>query len=158
MPSFRAYSDYIGSGYPWLQNLVANIILKRSSGVQEASIATMLLPEPSLTMDLDLFGLFIGAVLPFILVVIYIAPLYNQVYLIVTEKESRTRESMRMMGMTDFPYWLSWFVHYTIVNSILTLIAWAILCINVMNYSHKGLILLFFWLYGQSIFGLIIFF
>ena len=95
--------------------------------------------------------------LPFTLVVIYIVPLYNNVFLIVKEKESRTRESMRMMGMTDFPYWLSWFVHFTIINTILSTVAWAILCINVITYSDKFLILAFFWLYGESIFGIILF-
>lgn len=71
----------------------------------------------------------------------------------VKEKESKARESMRMMGMTDFPYWLSWFVYYTVLNTILSLIAWLVLCINVIEYSNPLYVLLFIWLYGEAIFG-----
>jgi hypothetical protein len=41
-------------------------------------------------------------------------PIYNCVYGIVKEKEQKSKESMRMMGLNDFPYWLSWFAFYSI--------------------------------------------
>jgi hypothetical protein len=44
----------------------------------------------------------------------FVPVLYNTVYRIVKEKESKTRESMKMMGLTDTSYWMSWFVFYTI--------------------------------------------
>jgi arabinogalactan endo-1,4-beta-galactosidase len=34
--------------------------------------------------------------------------MYRTVYRIVFEKFSKAKESMRMMGMSDFPYWASW--------------------------------------------------
>ena len=105
----------------------------------------------------DIFGYIIKFMLPFILVTIFVVPLYNNVFLLVQEKENRGRESMRMMGMTDTPYWLSWFTHYTLINTILSLLAWIILCINALNHSNKFLILAFFWLFGESTFGLILF-
>ena len=46
---------------------------------------------------------------------------------IVREKETRIKETMRIMGMTDLPYWLSWLVFYTFVNTVVTTISWAIL-------------------------------
>lgn len=51
---------------------------------------------------------------------------------IVREKESRTKETMRIMGMTDSPYWLSWFVFYTLINTCVTTICWAVLQVNVI--------------------------
>jgi ATP-binding cassette, subfamily A (ABC1), member 3 len=86
----------------------------------------------------------------------YMLPIFTIVSLLVKEKESRARESMRMMGMTDFPYWLSWFVYYTLLSTVISVIAWATLCINVIRYSNPWLMLLFFWLYGQATFGQII--
>ena len=118
----------------------------------------MLFPVPASRFDIDLFGQIVAYILPMTLVIIWIAPLYNNVFLIVKEKESRTRESMKMMGMTDTPYWLSWFVYYTVINTALSLLTWALFCINVITYSNKGLILVFFWLFGESIFGQIMFF
>ena len=61
------------------------------------------------------------------------------------------------MGMTDSPYWLSWFSHYTLINTVISTLAWLILCTNTINHSNKFLIFLFFWLYGESTFGLILF-
>jgi len=54
---------------------------------------------------------------------------------IVREKESRAKETMRIMGMTDLPYWLSWFAYYTCINTIVTTLAWFVLLFNVCVYS-----------------------
>jgi ATP-binding cassette, subfamily A (ABC1), member 3 len=87
----------------------------------------------------------------------YILPVFTIVSLIVKEKESKARESMRMMGMTDFPYWLSWFVYYTVINTALSLTAWGVLCINVIGFSNIYYVFAWIWLYGEAIFGQIIF-
>ena len=78
----------------------------------------------------------------------FIPPVYNMVFKIVREKESRTKETMRIMGMTDMPYWFSWLAQYTIINTIVVLLSWGALMINVINYSQGWYILIFFWLYG----------
>jgi hypothetical protein len=90
------------------------------------------------------------------MVYMYMLPVFMIVSQLVKEKESRARESMRMMGMTDLPYWMSWFVYYTLLSTVISIIAWATLCINVIRYSNPWWILLFFWLYGQATFGQII--
>ena len=78
---------------------------------------------------------------------------YNLVFLIVREKESGIKEKMRIMGMSDFAYWGSWFVYYTLINTVMTTLGWAVICANVVNYTEKFYIWIFFWLYGQAIFG-----
>lgn len=62
-----------------------------------------------------------------------------------------------MMGMTDTAYWLSWFIYYTMINTMISTLAWLILLYNVINFSRSFYIWLFFWLYGQSVFGQIVF-
>lgn len=57
----------------------------------------------------------------------YIPPLYRTVYRIVQEKESKVKESMRMMGLGDFAYWLSWYTYYTTVNFAISFLCWAML-------------------------------
>jgi hypothetical protein len=89
-------------------------------------------------------------------VLIYILPVYSLVYMIVKEKESRCKESMRMMGMSDVSYWLSWFAHYTLVNTVIATIAWLILLINVIQFSRPFYIWIYFWLYGEAVFGQIL--
>ncbi len=87
----------------------------------------------------------------------FIPQVYNVTFKIVREKETRTKETMRIMGMTDLPYWLSWFVFYTCINTVVTTLAWFFLLFNVINYSNPLYLWLFFWLYGEAVFGQIIF-
>ena len=83
----------------------------------------------------DPFSSALAVLMPLFLLLAYIPPVYNLTFKIVREKESRIKETMRIMGMTDLPYWMSWFVFYTIVNTIVTTLSWGILTINVIAYS-----------------------
>jgi ATP-binding cassette subfamily A (ABC1) protein 3 len=65
---------------------------------------------------------------------------------------------MKMMGLTDFSYWSSWFTYYFLVVTIISIVCTIILSFNVVKYSNRPLIFLLFWLYGMSLFGLIAFF
>ena len=136
-----------------LHNLVANVVLKISTGNDAATISLMAVPELATTTSLDAFSEVLSGVLPLLLLFIYILPVFTVVSLIVREKETKAKESMRMMGMTDFPYWLSWFVYYTVLNTVLSLIAWGVLCINVIGSSNPLYVFAYLWLYGQSVFG-----
>ena len=83
--------------------------------------------------------------------------MYRLISQIVSEKESKARESMKMMGLTDFSYWLSWWVYYLIIVTIISALCILVLSFNVIKYSNRGLIFLFFWIYGLSLFGLAVF-
>ena len=91
--------------------------------------------------------------LPLFLLIAYIPPVYNMTFKIVKEKETRAKETMRIMGMTDLPYWLSWLVFYTLINTMVSFLAWFVLQFKIINYSTQGYLFIFFWLYGQAIFG-----
>jgi ATP-binding cassette subfamily A (ABC1) protein 3 len=49
---------------------------------------------------------------PFFFMIIYLIPFYYLVSKIASEKESKAREGMKMMGLTDGTYYLSWFIFY----------------------------------------------
>ena len=91
----------------------------------------------------------------FFLILVYIVPVNRMISRIVNEKESKIRESMLMMGLTDTPYWLSWLAYYTIINTVLTLIVFGILSISVITNSSKIILFMTLWLYGMSLFGFI---
>lgn len=63
---------------------------------------------------------------------------------------------MRMMGLTDLPYWLAWFFYYTIIISVLSVLM-TLLMIPVFPNSNFFLILIYFWLYGMALFSYSIF-
>jgi trans-2-enoyl-CoA reductase len=77
----------------------------------------------------------LSLIAPYFFMLMYIPLLYRTTYRIVSEKELRVRETMRMMGMQDSSYWVSWFVYYTLLNSILSTIAWAIIAFGVFRLS-----------------------
>ena len=93
----------------------------------------------------------------FFLILVYIIPVNRMITRIVNEKESKIRESMLMMGLTDTPYWLSWLAYYTVINSVLTLIVFGILAFNVITNTSKVILFITLWLYGMSLFGFIMF-
>lgn len=95
--------------------------------------------------------------MPLFLLLAYIPPVYNMTFKIVREKESRAKETMRIMGLTDLPYWMSWFVFYTFINTLMSTVAWGVLIIKVVQYSNYFYTWFFIWLYGQAVFGQIIF-
>jgi hypothetical protein len=86
----------------------------------------------------------------------YIPLLYRCVYRIVHEKHSRAKESMRMMGMGDLSYWLSWATYFTIINTVIATLAWYVLMINAFDAQGSTYLWLYIWLYGQSLFGLLL--
>jgi hypothetical protein len=130
-----SFENYQRRGYVYLHNIIANSILIASSGVDTAAITLLQSPLPANVYIEDDFGSILTLMLPLILLVMFIPPVYNLVFLIVKEKESKTKESMRMMGLTDFPYWLSWFMFYSAINTVIVTFAWLVLVFNVINYS-----------------------
>jgi ATP-binding cassette, subfamily A (ABC1), member 3 len=64
---------------------------------------------------------------------------------------------MKMMGLVDFSYWASWWVYYFIIVTIISALCILVLSFNVIKYSNRGLIFLFFEIYGISLFGLAVF-
>ena len=114
-------------------------------------------PLPSNNDSSDQFGDIITGVLPLLILLVFIPPVYNMVSLLVREKETRIKESMRMMGMGDAAYWLSWYVYYTIITFLIVILAWGVLMINCIVYSNPFLVFCLLMLYAQSVLGQIIF-
>ena len=51
---------------------------------------------------------------------LFYCPIYFRVtYRVLVEKSSRVKEMMRMMGMTDLAYWISWWLYFNLVNLII---------------------------------------
>ena len=157
MPDTSGFQDYLTRGYSYLHNLAANCILKTESETNGASISFLTAPMQTAFDESDPFTQVLTTTVPFLLLLIFIPPVYNMVFMLVKEKESRIKESMRMMGMKDRSYWLSWYVYYTCISACIVLLAVAVMCINSMPHSNPFLVFLFFLLYAQAIFGEIVF-
>lgn len=89
--------------------------------------------------------------LSFFLFLTYIVPLYRITYRIVNEKETRARESMKMMGLTDSSYWLSWATFYALIVTLISFII--VYQLKPVVKTDQKLLFLLVWIYGMSLFG-----
>lgn len=108
----------------------------------------MVVPSKLPPYVIDDFGQLITGLLSFCLFIMYIPPIFRTTFRIVSEKESKVKESMRMMGLRDTPYWLSWLTYHTMVNTIMTTIVWIILYMKVMSKTDGWILFVFVWLFG----------
>jgi hypothetical protein len=83
----------------------------------------------------------------------FLIPLYYLVSKLAEEKELRSREGMKMMGLKDSSYFLSWFVFYFFIIIVMALTITGMLSINVFSKSNKLLIFALAFFYGLSLFG-----
>ena len=60
--------------------------------------------------------------LPMFIVIMYMTPLTRLVLSLVGEKESKIRESMKIMGLKDRDYWLSWIIQYFVIAFVISCI------------------------------------
>ena len=116
-PNTAAWDQYKKGGYTYLQNIIANAILKNSKGTN-AYISMIYTPMKTSNYFNDDFATAAAGMWNFFILLVFLAPLYRFVSNSVSEKETKIREAMKIMGLTDFPYWLSWLTYYLLVTTI----------------------------------------
>jgi hypothetical protein len=84
----------------------------------------------------------------------FIPAVYRCAYRIAQEKEMKTKESMYMMGLKAMPYWLSWYVYYVMVMTVLSLLAWSMMF---FIFTQINMVILFLHVYSfaLSLFGIV---
>ncbi|CAI9593704.1 unnamed protein product [Staurois parvus] len=68
----------------------------------------------------------------------------------ITRERRKTRELMRMMGLKDLAFWLSWVLLYTVSVFIIATLMALVTTTYVFVESSFGVILLLFFLYGVA--------
>jgi hypothetical protein len=81
----------------------------------------------------------------------FLYPVSRLIRALVLEKESRIKEGMKMMGLTNTVYNLSWLItslfQFTIVSILITLATAG----NVFEYSNKFIVFIFFEVFSLAI-------
>ncbi|KAL4492594.1 hypothetical protein ABPG72_007707 [Tetrahymena utriculariae] len=70
---------------------------------------------------------------------------------IMTEKEKKIREGMRIMGMQDTPFYLSWITWYMIIYTVISIVVTLILKESVYKKSDITLIFVWHWLFSMTL-------
>lgn len=92
-----------------------------------------------------------------IVMLMFLVPVFRLSYRMVAEKETRVRESMKMMGLTEFSYWFSWILYWLTINTYIAIVSTIILKVLLIEFTSFALIFAMFWLYGMALFGFVIF-
>ena len=143
--------QFIKYGFLTIQNIVDNLILKRiAPSSPEAVITPGFVPMYFDDYIDDSFMGIVTTVLPLFIIITYIIPVGRMIANTVQEKESRIKEVMMMMGMTNRAYWASWITYYFCLYSVLAGVITLITQVHVFKYSSGGFIFLYFWLFGIS--------
>ena len=128
------------------------MLLREVTQTPDAQINAMIVPMKTEELFVDKFAS-VNSIFANLVILMYVVPVFMTTFLIVKEKEQKIKESMRMMGMSDIPYWLSWFCYYSGINLMTSILATMTLAINVFPLSNYMLIFLIIFLYGQALFG-----
>jgi ABC-2 family transporter protein len=83
----------------------------------------------------------------------YLIPLYYMVSKLSEEKESKSKEGMKMMGLKESVYFLSWFLLFLVVMIVMGLVIIAMIGPGLFYQSNKLLILFMCILYGIALFA-----
>jgi ATP-binding cassette, subfamily A (ABC1), member 3 len=93
-------------------------------------------------------------IFPIFVVIVYTLPYMYLIQKAVEEKQTKTRESMRMMGMKDSSYFASWLIVFFFQITIISLIMTLGTYFTVFKKANIGMIFFMFWMYGMSTFGI----
>ena len=155
-PDLESYRKYQKSGYTYILKLINEYILKQET-TPTATIDFAMVALPYENYRVDPFSSVIGYFIPFFMVIAYMCPLCLYVYRMVGEKENRSKEGMKIMGLSEGTYFLSYFIQYVIITFIDSVINTFFMS---LLFSRVPFIILFviLFLWAMDIFGLIFFF
>lgn len=146
---------YFTRGLLFMQHFIDSYILNRTAQIDMTTrnVSLTVEPAPTVAHISDDFAGIVSGLLPFFYTLVYIYPVSQLIQLLVEEKEQRIKETMKMMGLNDFVLWLGWVITYAGMFFITALLITAITNNTVYEYSNKGYILLYFWLFGLSVYA-----
>lgn len=155
-PMYDSYDQYRYGGYMYLQNLFANALLRDKTGSSTAYVSMIYAQSKSSVYNQDRFSEKASQAWPFFVPFLFMVSLYRLIKFVVADKETKIRETMKCLGMSDLCYWLSWLSYYAVMNTLLCTVMILIL-IPAFEFTHLFLVFLHLWIYGMTIFSLGVF-
>ena len=155
-PNMNDIIKYSNNGYIQIMNILANFILKDSYPEKDPYINYGFAVQKYDSYKYNEFATFAGVYFTFFIVLSYLCPLILYVLKMVVEKESRSKEVMKIMGMGEGTYFLSYFVEYFIINIIYAFVVGYIASLMFYQIPYLYLVL-YLWLFGLNVFALAFF-
>nr|XP_055058409.1 retinal-specific phospholipid-transporting ATPase ABCA4 isoform X1 [Misgurnus anguillicaudatus]XP_055058410.1 retinal-specific phospholipid-transporting ATPase ABCA4 isoform X1 [Misgurnus anguillicaudatus]XP_055058411.1 retinal-specific phospholipid-transporting ATPase ABCA4 isoform X1 [Misgurnus anguillicaudatus]XP_055058412.1 retinal-specific phospholipid-transporting ATPase ABCA4 isoform X1 [Misgurnus anguillicaudatus] len=135
---------YIWGGFAYLQDMIEHGILKLQTG-HDWPLGVYLQQMPYPCYVDDMFMLTLNRCFPIFMVLAWIYSVSMVVKSIVLEKETRLKDTLKAMGVSNGVIWYTWFIDsFLMMASSTVLLTGIIMAGKVLNYSNP--IILFFFL------------
>jgi hypothetical protein len=85
--------------------------------------------------------------------IIYLIPFYYITSKIAAEKESKSREGMKMMGLNDSTYFLSWFILFFIISFVTSGFITIVAGIAIFKQVNMIMFFAFCIMYSMTLYG-----
>lgn len=166
VPDFASYEKWFGSktGAVALFPFITEFIARAETGTADImSSATPILKQsvtyaPMSTTEFQdmnpLIGAAFGGLFPLIYIVVAFIPYLYFIQKIAAEKESKAREGMKMMGLTDSTYYLAWFIVYFVISVVSSLLATIVLCVFALTHVSPAIFFVFSVMYMMCQYGM----
>jgi len=144
--SFEAYAK---SGFLVIQNVLDNMILKKElTSASFSGTPSIKAQIASRTIEAhvqdDLVESLAGQIQIFFAIPLLL-PYLRFINGIVSEKEKKIREGMKIMGLKNSAFYLSWFINYFIVFTVISLVISGMLVGGFLKYSSWIYVFLWHW-------------
>ena len=156
-PDLESFLKYKNGAYSYMMKIVNQYILRKETGDENAELNYGITAMKYIDYRVDSFGEFLGYMITIIIVIAYMSPLSLYVYRIVGEKETKTKEGMKIMGLKEGEYFLSYFIQYLIISIFVSFINSLLLKV-VFNHIPLHFLFEFILLWSLDVFALIYFF
>ncbi|XP_046604475.1 cholesterol transporter ABCA5-like isoform X2 [Neodiprion virginianus] len=143
--------NYYDSGFIAVQLLldVTKIRLKTEKNITVPTIKLEMFPKEAYTAN---WILYFRVVIPLYMVLALSQFITYLLILIVGEKENKIKEGMKIMGLKDSVFWMSWFIIYAVFVLLLSAVAVVLLfTLQMFQHTHFLPIFLLVVLYSFSV-------
>ncbi|XP_053381131.1 cholesterol transporter ABCA5-like [Mercenaria mercenaria] len=148
-----AAATYIYTGFSAIQLAIDTALTRinfNNSNLYPPEINVQMMPKPGYIPDTSYIQ-----ILSSLYFIIAYSPFINFLTVnLVAEKEKKIKEGMKMMGLRDAAFWLSWGFVYSVIIIVVTLVVIAI-AYEFKFFTNSNMLLFFLMLvlYGLSIIG-----
>ncbi|XP_066148886.1 cholesterol transporter ABCA5-like [Euwallacea fornicatus] len=145
-------NQYYHSGFLALQALIDFSKIRLDAGMENLVVPKILLelfPKASYTGN---WIFVVRVIIPLYIVVALSQFITYLLILIVGEKEKKIKEGMKIMGLYDSVFWLSWFIVYAVFVLLITIICCTLLfALNIFTTTSFIMVFLLVFMYCLSI-------
>jgi ABC-type multidrug transport system ATPase subunit len=154
----NTFFDYRAVGrLPLIPNLLnrpnpafENVAQQLWEPLKYAPQAVNIMPMPVTGKVYDIFWAVAAMLIPWCFILIFKYSEYLAISTFIQEKETRIREGLRMMGVTNSALIISWYATYAWITLLLSIALSAVLKGLLMQLTSFMLLVIFFWLFCMS--------